>query len=108
MKTMTRIYEALVQPASGGFGMWQVAADGPELTDYESLDDFESYMDSYAEVSWRWADEISGSIYNQNGGRPFAWQNHGEPDANKWSYGLLYVEEILGDISPTQAKEGLG
>jgi|WetSurMetagenome_2_1015567.scaffolds.fasta_scaffold238128_3 hypothetical protein len=85
---MSRVYEATVLPATGGFGMFQRASEAPNETEHETIEQFADFMDR--EYLWAWADDIDGKIYEQNGGRPFRWRL---ADVDGWSYGLIYVED---------------
>lgn len=82
------ICEATVHPAKDGFGMYERHAEGLVETGFDTLEEFTAHLDR--EYIWRWAEEIDGNIYNQNGGKPFAWRAPDQTDG--WSYGLVYTE----------------
>lgn len=83
------LLESVLRPASGGFGMYELT-ESPSETSYNSLDDFTEYMDR--EYSWRWATELDGKIYAQDGGKPFAWREHGTGTGEE-NLGIIYLGE---------------
>jgi hypothetical protein len=85
------ILEATVQPASSGFGMYQRSPEAPAETAFRTLEEFAAHMNR--EYDWRWATDIDGKIYDQDGGKPFAWRASGQPDDEGWSYGLVYEQD---------------
>lgn len=86
--TMANLFEAVVLPASGGFGMYERHAEGPQETEFGSMEEFTAHMDR--EYVWQWAPEIDGKIYNQGGGRALKWRMPEQTDSDGWSYGLIW------------------
>lgn len=79
-----KINTALLQPASGGFEMYQ--RGDVMVEDYEDLSD---YISDLAADGWEIeeAPEISGKIYDQNGGVPYRIRK----DSEEWCYQLIYI-----------------
>ena len=80
------IVEAVLVPASSGFGLWQLREGA--TTDYMTLADFEAHMTR--EYTWRWAPELDGLIQSQDGGHPFAWRDQDQTEADGWAYGIVW------------------
>lgn len=83
-----KLYEATLSPADSGFGMYQVNAGTMEQINYNNITDWTDYMGSVCD--WRWADELNGMIYEQNGGKPFAWRWNND---DEYSLSILFMEE---------------
>ena len=68
---MAKVYEARVEAADGGFGDYQVEANGPHLV--EGADSISEAIELALsnEVELEPAPEIGGRIQGQNGGEPY-------------------------------------
>lgn len=84
--TTTRVFEAIVSPASGGFEMWQVG----EWSECEGCADIQSWVsvcqDNGVEVEH--TDEIDGRVYEQDDAEIYKSEHDG-----RITYHAVLVEE---------------
>jgi len=92
---MPKVYEAVLKPATGGFGMWQVG-EWTEVEGAESIRDWELLANDNG-INLREAGELNGIIYDQSGGIPYAGQfinpKTGEPFNDEESFLIVREDE---------------
>ena len=92
---MAKVFEAVLKPASGGFGMWQ-CGEWSEVEGAETIREWELLANDNG-INLREAGELNGMIYDQSGGTPYAGQfidpKTGEPVDDTESFWIVREEE---------------